>query len=264
MRKNIRIAREIDEGQNITQVASKYNVKPVDFDFQPIIERKWWFESLFEKAHLSFAQGALLIYAILVMPAIFFLPFILQSAPREFQIGYFATYIGSMTVIVILIPLSIVNKGLRRLAKQINESIGAKFVAPVTLIKKEDLRSSEDLKILDENYRNLYIKPIIFKTLYFGYGLSYNKRYQIGSGAVGVGVFSIIFVLRYVLNILPSSVFNFWIPIAIPEIATAWMVYSFFCGWVPLVSGWDVGLVAFCCVLGYFANFIANNRNSTL
>jgi len=196
MKKNIDMDREIDDGKDIIEVARKHDVKSIDSDFQPVIERKWWLESLFEKFHLSFNQGTLLVYTIVVLPAVFFLPYILQSSPREFQIGYFASYIGAMTVLVVLIPLRIVHNGLSKLAKQINENIGARFVAPVTLIRKEDLSSSEDLRKLDMNYRILYVKPIVFKTLQFGYDLSFDKRYQIGAGIIASAISIVVLLLR--------------------------------------------------------------------
>lgn len=222
MRTNLQMAKEIEEGNEITQIARKRNIKPAENDFEPIIAHKWWLENLFEKAHLSFAGGAIVFCAILVLPTFLFVPYIIQSS-WETQIGCLLDCVGFLTVLVILVPLNLVNKGLGDMVRQINESTHAKYVASKSLLTKESLRSCESLKKLDKDYQKWYIKPVVFKTIKSGYDLSFSKGYQIVSGAIAAGIFGTLIFLKYGLNVLPSSILEFWKPPIVTQVATAWL-----------------------------------------
>lgn len=239
MRTNLQMRKEIEEGNEITQIADRYKIKPAENDFEPIKTCKWWLENLFKKAHLSFAKGAIVFFVILVLPTLIFVPYIIQSS-WETQIGSLLDCIGFLTVLVILVPLNLVNKGLRDMVKQVNESTHAKYVAPKNLITKESLRSSESLKKLDKDYQNQYIKPVVFKTLKSGYDLSFNKGYQIGSGVIAAAFFATLIFLKYGLKVLPNSILEFWKPPLVTEVATAWLAYQLF---VDILTWFLIGML---------------------
>jgi len=254
MRTNLQMKKEIEEGNEITQIARKHNITPAENDFEPIITHKWWLENLFKKAHLSFAEGAIVFCAILVLPTLIFVPYIIQSS-WETQIGCLLDCVGFLTVLVILIPLNLVNKGLGDMVKQINESTHAKYVASKSLITKESLRSSESLKKLDKDYQNWYIKPVVFKTLKSGYDLSFNRRYQIGSGVIAAAIFATLILLKYGLGVFPNSFLEFWKPPLVTEVATAWLAYQLF---VDILNWFLIGML----VWSLFVTFLITLQNS--
>jgi hypothetical protein len=227
LRKNMAMAREIEQGNDISEIAAKHKISPIASALEPNIAPKWWLESTFEKMRLTFAKGILLIYGITVMPTVFFLPFVLQTANTDFQLIYCATIVGCIEIFIILIPLRIVNTGLRKLSNKIRKGLSLRYVAPATLLRKEDLELFENLKKTDDNFRDSYIKPIIFKTFHFGYELSFKKRYQVAAGAICLGIYSSITFLRSALHSAPPTVLEFPTPLAAPEIAVAWTVYAF-------------------------------------
>lgn len=224
MKKNLSFSKEIDEGKDFDKIAQSYSVTPVTSS-EPIVEPGWWLEKLFTKKHISFSTGCLIIYIILALPSLFFIPSVL-SAPKEFQIGYAASYIGNMTVLIILLPLNVVRKSLQKLIKQINGNLDKKFVAQYTVIQEKDLVSNQTLKPLDQKYHDKYVKPFILRTLNLASKLAFNTKYQIGAGLISASAFAIIFTLRYVAGILPISVFNYWIPIPNPLVANLFLIYS--------------------------------------
>ena len=235
MRKNLKMSRQINEGENIAQIAQKNKVDPIATELDPLTIPEWWLEESYKKVNnkrskISYARRVFALYLIL---AIIPVPFILGiSDPIERQICFFAGFIGSMTVFVILFPLKAVNEELRKLIKNMNQSITGRLVSQCSLIGEEQLHSQVSLKKLDTQYRNLYIKPVVIKTIQSGIELSFSKRFQVFSGLVSSGIFSVIFSARYFFHVIPPSVFDFWTPTGTLEIKIAWLIYSFFACWI--------------------------------
>ena len=234
------MSKEIDNVGNILDIAKKNNIVAIHQEFEPIKCPKWWIREAFESRKISFHKGVFLTYLSVVVPALFFSPWILTSSQIEFQIGYFAAFLGSITIFVVLIPLNEVRGGQEKLAEHINEHIATKFVAQASLINEKNV-SGNKLKKLDSDYQDLYIKPVIMKTISSGYDLSFNKRYQIVSGLIGSGVFTVLFFSRYALNVISPSALTFWIPITNPEVGFAWLIYSFF---VVAILWFFIGILA--------------------
>jgi hypothetical protein len=228
-RKNINIAREIDEGAEIADIARKYHLKRAKHDLQLQFEQRWWLEKLFDRIHLTYVRGTILVYVLVVIVIrSFFLPYVLPSGEASFKFGYFATYIGDMFVIFALLFVHVVQKGLVNLGKQVNDSLKSKrYVSPLILLKSEDgkPKNKEYLKI-DECYRDFYIKPVFCKTLQTGFDLAFDKKYQLGCGIAAAGFYLVLMSFRHVFNVLPIDVFAIWAPI--PEIALAWSIYTVF------------------------------------
>ena len=135
---------------------------------------------------------------------------------------------ATLTLYSLEVALNALYNGLKQLSEELNEKPRYRFRAPASLIKKEDLSVKENLQKLDESYQNLYVKPVIFKTLQLGYDLSFKKRYQLGAGAITVGIYTAVVLLTSTFHILILDFPTFWMPAATPEIATTWMIYAFF------------------------------------
>jgi hypothetical protein len=226
-RTNVKIAEEISDGNDLVQIAEKYNIKKDDSPFQLHFERRWWLENLFrEKMHIFYVEGTFLIYALTIIPRILVLPIIISSNPQAFQMAYFVSYVGDLVVVFAFLLLEVVHDGLKQLVFSINKDIVDKLVAPPGLIKEEELRSEKMLEALDDRYRRYYARPIMGKTLQLGLDLVFNKTYQLCSGAIASGICVVILMMRYVLNWVPESVISLSIPIS--AIANYWMYYSVF------------------------------------
>jgi hypothetical protein len=228
LRTNRAMLTEIEQGKEISEVAGKHNVISDASNLEPSLAPKWWLEDAFRNMHLSFVQGVLLIYGLLVAPAVFFLPFVLQSAHVDFRLVYLATFVGSIEIFVILIPLSVVNRALRKLSGKIRENLGPRYVTPANLLKCQDLEVYENLKKTDDRFRILYVKPVLLKTLNLGYELSFRKRYQIAAGAIAWAIFVAISLLRSILHLAPPTVLEFPVSLASPMVALTWTIYAFF------------------------------------
>jgi len=226
--RNLKIARDINEGEKIGCIAQKYGIKPVKSDLQIKFEQRWWLEKLFDRVNLTYVQGVLLIYVFAVGFRLVFLPHILLSKEEAFKIGFFASFIGDMVIIIALLFIHIIQKGLIRLMKQVNDYLkNDKYVAPLVLIESEkDIISEARLRKLDESYQDVYIKPVFCKTLQYGLDLAFDKNYQLGSGIIATSLVLIIFILRFPFKVLPPTVFALWIPV--PEIAIPYQIYAYF------------------------------------
>jgi hypothetical protein len=225
-RKNIAIAREIRDNANLEQLPKKFSYEPNPENFKINFECRWWLDKLFQRARLSFAQGTILIYALAMIPRVLVLPIVLHSGITDFQIAYFASYFGDLVILLGFLLIDFIHNGLRNLAEYINKSLVNRFIMPPCLIQDENISSSEKIKELDDKYKTYYVNPIVGRTLQLGFDLSFNKCYQIGSGAISTGVFAVILVLRYGFNLIPENVFAVWTPI--PQIAQMWTVYAWF------------------------------------
>lgn len=227
-RKCINSSRGIDEGDDIAHIARECGIEPIKIDFQLHFKQRWWLERLFDRIHLSFAQGSFLVYLLMtVLPRLFFLPIVIPSKEEAFKLGFGATFIGELIIIVILLSLHLVQKGLIEVGKSMNESFKRnKLVSPPSLILPEgDLLTDEQLASLDKNYQDLYAKPVLGRVLQGGFDLAFDRSYQLGSGAIAAIFFAISMIL-FAFNIVPPSIFRLWLPI--PEMALAWTIYAFF------------------------------------
>ncbi len=222
---NVKIGKELDKGNDFYETIRKYDVTPVSSSFNVKFPDKWWLKNFFEKRNISYTQGSILVYALMVLPAIISLPHVLFVATQVDLMTYFAVYIGALVIVIELNLLHFVWGGLKRLVANINENIAKKSVAPLCIIRDEQLISNKKLKQLDKDYQDYYVKPIVLKTSQLGLDLAYNKRYQLGSGAIAAGLFSFIFLLRYVFDVIPHTAFSFWAPTA--EIVTFWFVFAY-------------------------------------
>lgn len=238
-RRNIRITREIEEGKDIRQLS----VSPIKDDVELNLEQKWWLQKFFDKINLSFSQGALLIYALVEFPRLLLFPFIIGQT-QEYLVVYISAFFVEMFVSVVLLLMHSIYKGLVQLKSQTNNILRAKkFVAPTICVRAasgKELTSKDFLDDLDNEYRNRYIKPVMFKTLQDGLSLSFNRSYQLGSGIIFASLFFLIVLLRFVLNVIPPNVF-FVLELGVPEIALAYRVLFF------LVMGFN------CFVIGMLA-----------
>ena len=220
-RRNIRISREISEGKDIAQIS----VTPVEEDVKLELEQRWWLEKAFDRLHLSICQGVLLIYGLIEIPHFVFLLFIIGRTSEYFAISYTSSFFGDMFIPISLLLIHSVYKKLVVLKNHMNEvSSAKKFVVPPILIRGMSSKGSSAQ--LDDEYRNRYIKPIMFKTLQNGLNLCFNRSYTLGSGAIAAGLFFLIMYLRFVLKVIPWSIFMLAEP-GIPEIAFAYRVFSF-------------------------------------
>lgn len=223
-RRNIEIARRIQEGKGIRQIS----VTPVTDDVELELEPRWWLEKFFDKVHLSFSEGVLVIYALIEIPRLLLLPSIIGRAQEYFVIGYVSSFFGEMFIPIALLLIHSVYKGLVELKSHMNKvSRAKKFVAPLILVSEKELASKDSMADLDQEYRNRYIKPVMLKTLQHGLNLSFNRGYQLGSGAVAVSLFFLIMVMRFVINVIPPNVFMILEP-GVPEIAFAYIVVVFY------------------------------------
>lgn len=222
---NIKISREIAEGKEIEEISRKYKISPLN-NFGLEIERKWWLERLFERAHLSFFQGTLLIYALVEIPRIVLFPYFMFSGQQELQIIYLATYMGDLILILSLLINGALYKGVQKLTAEINENVETRYVSPISLIHEAELASNEKLEQLDKKYRDYYIKPVMCKTLQLGVKLAFSKRYQLGSGVIAAGLLLTLFALRDVFKVLPAGFYTFWEPI--PQIVWFQRLYTYF------------------------------------
>jgi hypothetical protein len=113
------------------------------------------------------------------------------------------------------------------------------------------------------------------KTLQYGFDLFSDTKYQLGSGAVPAGIFSLTMILRYVVGVLPPAVFTLADP-GIPQISPAYLLYNlcllsfiwfiagvvawtFFMSWIVNIqaSGNTVGFRPFESARDYFVHSLA-------
>lgn len=254
MKTNRQISKEIKEGKKLTEIALKHSTKPAKNRFEPIIVHEWWIETLFRRAKLSVGWGAFAVFVVLLLPTLVFVPYLIGSS-SETLIGFALDCFGFLVVLVILIPLHFINKGLRDLIEKINEIMPTKYVAPKSLIAKDNRCSNESLKKLDKDYQDFYIKPVLLRSLRSGYDLSFSKTYQIGCGTIAAAAYASLILLKQVFGSLPNRLLEFWTP---PFAAPAASFYSVYQLLVDIFTWFLIGML----VWSLFVTFLITLQNS--
>lgn len=221
--RNIRIARDIKEGKTLEEILPHSIEADVELQF----DSRWWLERLFDKGNLSFMRGVFLMYGIVEIPRLLFLLLMLGRTHESFLTAFIFTFLGDMFIPFALLLIHSIQKSLSRLKRYVNElSKGNKLVTPPAIISERQLASPSSLAKLDRNYKNRYIKPVMLKTMQHGFDLSYNKRYQLGSGLIAASLFFLLMFMRFVLKVLPENFFAIAEP-GIAEVAVAYRVWFF-------------------------------------
>jgi hypothetical protein len=136
-------------------------------------------------------------------------PVICNGTSRSYFVNAFAsTMLGDLVFPMALLLAYNVHKSLSSEAKWINENLkNNRFVTWPIFIRK-NYSSSETPRQpdeLDKEYSNRYIKPVMLKTAQLGYDLSFDKKYQVGSGIIGSSLALSLVYLRFVSSVLPPS-----------------------------------------------------------
>lgn len=235
--RNIKVTREIEEEKDLEKILPD----SIETDMELQLDSRWWLERFFDKHNLSFVKGAFLIYAFVEVPRLLLLPFIVGRAQEHFVTAYVSAFAGELFIPIALLLIHSIYKSLVKLKRHTNGTLRRnKFVSPPILISEKELASRDLLAELDKDYRNRYVKPVMAKTLQLGLNLSFNKNYQLGSGAIATSFFFLVMFMRFVLNVLPQEIFTLWEP-GVPEVAVAYWVLAFF------IMGFDwfiIGMLA--------------------
>jgi hypothetical protein len=172
------------------------------------LEQRWWLENIFVRFNLSFLQGAFLIYGGISLIRFTLIFGMIGQVSSQYLLAFASTFLGDLFIPISLIIINSLYKSLQEMKTQINTLMcDKKLVAPAYLISNNELKSPQLLNELDNNYRRKYLSNIAFRSLQNGLILSFDAKYQIGSGAIAAIIFLVIAVLRYVLGIFPA---NFW------------------------------------------------------
>jgi len=221
--KNIRVSRKIGEGKDFREFLSD----TIESDVQLQLDSRWWLEKFFDKHNLSFVRGAILIYALMEVPRLFFLLLMLGRAHESFVTPFISTFLGDMFIPFALLLIHSIYKSLVKLKEHTNRTLRREqFVAPPISISERELTSSDSLAKLDRDYRNRYVKPVMLRTLQQGLELSFNKSYMLGFGIIAAGIFLLFWILRFVLELLPKILIVIAEP-GIPEITIPYLVWFF-------------------------------------
>jgi hypothetical protein len=222
-RYNIKVTREIEEGRNLNEILPQ----AIHSDVELRLEQRWWLERLFDKMGLSFVQGALLIYGLIEIPRVIFFVFILSRTTDYFVAGNGFGFFGDLIIPISLLILHSVYKEIVKLRNEFEEmSKSNRFVAPPIVLKGMST-TQKSVSDTDVEYRDRYIKPVMLKTMQFGFDLLFKPVYQLGSGVIPAMIFFFVLFFRYVIQVLPPSFFTIAVP-NIPEISIAYSLYSFF------------------------------------
>ena len=221
--RNAKAAREIKEGKDLKKILPD----SIEGDRELQLDSRWWLEKFLDKHNLSFVQGVILIYALTEVPRLSFLLLMLGRTPESFVTPFISAFLGDMFIPFSLLFVHSIYKSLVKLKKHTNETLRRDgFVAPPVRITENELASPDSLIELDKEYRDRYIKPVIFRTFQKGLDLSFNKNYMLGSGISGASLFFLLMFFRFVLKVLPETFYVIGEP-GIPEIIVPYTVWSF-------------------------------------
>lgn len=247
---NIRIAKNLEEGT-------------LPEDFQETAElrvNKWWLDEFFSRHRLSFTQGIFLIYGILEVPKLLILLFVMGRSEGYFVNAFASTMLGDLVFPMALVLAYNVHKSLSSVATWTNENLkNNRIVATPTFIRKNYALSETPRQPaeLDKEYSNRYIKPVMLKTVQLGYDLSFDKKYQVGSGIIGSSLVLLIMYLRFVSSVLPPSAVFVVAEPGIPEIAGIYKVDVLF---MMSVAWGMVGMMAWTLFTAFLLNIqVAGN-----
>jgi hypothetical protein len=248
-KENYKIAGEIENNDDFDKIIAKYDLKP-EPEYKSIDKTDWWLERFFTQRHIPFVIGVFLIYlSVGAIPNSIFVLLLSNSVPSSFYTGLLASYVGSLIIFIILLPLNYIKKNLNKLIDFTNQNLCKRLATSSTLIEGKHLLTNDTLEQLDQKFMSYYSHPYLIKSLRLSAKLAFDTKYQITAGLIGASTVIIIIVLRYALNILPKYVFNFWIPIENPFISTSYMYYGIFgttfLWFLVGMSAWSLFIVFF-------------------
>lgn len=251
--RNRKISREIEEGENLQKALPD----SIEADVKLQLDSRWWLERFFKKHNLSLVQGILLIYAIVETPRLLMLPILFSKAPESFATAYASSLFTEMFIPITLLLINSVYRSLVKLKRNTNRILREKeFVTPPILLSNKEQTSRDSLAELDKEYGNRYIKPVMLKTLQYGLDLSFDKNYQLGFGLIATSMVVIFLFARFVLKVLPYSLFAIADP-RVPELTIAYVAYTIF------IIGFDwfiVGMATFTLFVAFLTSIQASGN----
>jgi len=214
------------------------------------LDSRWWLDKTFGRLNCSYLEGVFLVYGFIESFRLIFLPHVVIG-----HAAFVSGFLGDLFVPFSLLMVHILYKSLINLKRNVNIKLRKKeFIAPSILITEEELESSVRLAKLDEEYRNRYVKPVMIKTLQYGFDLSFNNKYQLGSGLIAAGLFLLVMFMTLVLKILPENLFMV-VDITGPQ------VRNVFNAWVYAMWGFEWFIIGMA-TWTLFMIFLLNTKTS--